>query len=320
MPFQPLSADRVRGALVGAVIGDAFGSPLEGAPASTVAALVNRRAQGSGPWGYTDDATMFIALAESIRDCATVSPVGLLEALSRAYEPARGFGRGMKLALRAFESGTPWRDVAKAAWPEGSQGNGGAVRVGAVALRRWSSVDHLLAAAFTATRVTHSHPEALGAALAQARLLALVLDEPEFLASATATVDRISDDLPGASAPPAMLALVREAVQAATDLDVARICGTSPLARESVPAAHAIFLRSHRTFEEAVTAAARLGGDVDSICALVGCLAGALHGVEGIPARWIAAIAHESPSVADLCALADALVALPPAPFEEEPA
>lgn len=320
MPSQPLSADRVRGALVGAVIGDAFGSPLEGAPASTVAALVDRRAQGTGPWGYTDDATMFLALAESIRDCSTVSPVGLLEALSRTYEPARGFGRGMKLAIRAFESGTPWRDVAKAAWPEGSRGNGGAVRVGAVALRRWSSVDHLLAAASTATRVTHCHPEAIEAALIQARLLALVLDEPECLASATGTIDRISDDLPPAPAPPAMLALVREAMLAVTDLDVARICGTSPLARESVPAAHAIFLRRHRTFEEAVTAAARLGGDVDSICALVGCLAGALHGVDGIPARWLDAIAHESPSVAELCALADALIALPPAPFEEEPA
>ena len=74
MPSQPLSADRVRGALVGAVIGDAFGSPLEGAPASTVAALVDRRAQGTGPWGYTDDATMFLALAESIRDCPQFHP------------------------------------------------------------------------------------------------------------------------------------------------------------------------------------------------------------------------------------------------------
>ena len=69
-------------------------------------------------------ARMFIALAEAIRDTGTVSPTHVLSAFSNRYEPARGFGRGMKLAIRAFENGTHWRDVATAAWPEGSQGNG----------------------------------------------------------------------------------------------------------------------------------------------------------------------------------------------------
>src|SRR4051812_7320872 len=118
MAHRPDLRDRIRGALIGAVIGDAFGSALEGASAGTSAHLVERRAAGSGPWGYTDDAAMFIALAESIRDTGTVSPEHVLGAFVARYEPARGFGRGMKLALRAFENGTHWRDVARAAWPE----------------------------------------------------------------------------------------------------------------------------------------------------------------------------------------------------------
>jgi len=165
--------NRVRGALVGAVVGDAFGAPLEGASAREIRQHVIHRARGSGPWGYTDDAAMFIALAESIRDTGTVAPTRVLQALTARYEPARGFGRGMKLAIRAFESGTDWSRVARAAWPEGSRGNGGAVRVGAVALRRWTGCHDLMSAAELATRVTHAHPEAIAAALLQARLVAV---------------------------------------------------------------------------------------------------------------------------------------------------
>jgi hypothetical protein len=60
---------------VGAVVGDAFGGPLEGSVARDIEGLVQRRATNLGPWRYTDGA-MFIALAESLRDAGTVSPVG----------------------------------------------------------------------------------------------------------------------------------------------------------------------------------------------------------------------------------------------------
>jgi poly(ADP-ribose) glycohydrolase ARH3 len=270
------------------VVGDAFGSALEGAPATTAAALADRRAASTGPWGYTDDGSMFIAVAESIRASGTVSPVGVLEALSRRYEPARGFGRGMKLALRAFENGTPWQDVARAGWPEGSRGNGGAVRVGAVALRRWASTPDLERAATMATRVTHAHPEAVDAALRQAHLVAMAVFEPARFACLIA---------------------------ANAGAAIAGACGTSTFARESVPAAHAAFFRSHTTFQHAVTTAASLGGDVDSICCIVECLAGALHGLSGIPATWLQAIEHESPSVDELCDLADNLLSFEACPY-----
>jgi ADP-ribosylglycohydrolase len=104
-------------------------------------------------------------------------------------------------------------------------------------------------------------------------------------------------------------AKVREAVL--NDVDIASTLGTGPLAGESVLAAQAIFLRSNGSFEVAVVEAAKLGGDVDSICAMVGCLAGALHGFEGIPPGWIRALRGESPSLDELIALADAVHDLP---------
>lgn len=308
--------DRARGALLGAVIGDAFGAPLEGASASSAIALAEKRAQNPRKWGYTDDGSMFIATAESIRETGSVSPEGLLRAFARRYEPARGFGRGMKLAIQAYEAGTHWKDVSQVAWPEGSRGNGGAVRVGALALRRWVTTAHLLAAATVATSVTHAHHEAIEAALLQAGFVGLTLEEPDLLASPAKAIDRVESEVPRTPFVAEVLEKLRESL-ARRSGTVETVFGTSTLARESVPAAIEVFLRSHETYEETVIAAASLGGDVDSICAMVGCLAGALHGLSGIPARWVEAIGHESPSPAAMSLLADDLCGLPPAEFAE---
>lgn len=302
--------DRARGALLGAVLGDALGAPLEGASPAAAARMARRRAERPRHWGYTDDASTFIAVAESIRDAGTIAPVAVLEALAQRYEPARGFGRGMKLALRAFEGGTAWSEVARVAWPEGSRGNGGAVRAGAVALPRWRSTTDLLDAVALATRVTHAHREAIDAARLVARLVALLLDNPEIVASPIAALDRIAEDLGSLE----MLDAVRRVVSDPA-LDIAEVLGTSPLATQSVSAAVAVFLRHPDDFADAVLQAMALGGDTDSIGAIVGCLAGATHGYDALPQAWVQAIAHESPTPAALVELADVLCGLPALAF-----
>ena len=46
-------------------------------------------------------------------------------------------------------------------------------------------------------------------------------------------------------------------------------------------------VRTHRTsFPDAVTTAIDLGGDTDTVAAVTGGLAGALHGIQCIPSRW----------------------------------
>lgn len=309
--------DRRRGVLVGTVIGDAFGNPLEGAPASTLETQLRHRAQQPAPWRYTDDSAMTIALAESLRDTRTIDPLALLTRFRAHYEPARGFGRGMKLAFAALDRGVHWADVAHAAWPEGSRGNGGAVRVGAVALRPWLDFPSLRAAARLATHVTHAHDEAIGAALVQASVVDLILREPALLASPILLLERAASLLGDSLSAVALIEKIKSVVARQPSVtEVAHAFGTSTLAAESVPAALASFLLHHSSFEGAVLHAAALGGDVDSICALVGALAGALHGFSGIPRLWLDALATETPSVRTLCALADDLGSLVPAHFE----
>ena len=173
------SRDRVRGCILGGVIGDAFGAPLEGSSPSELAPLVARRSTRSMPWGYTDDSAMLLACCDALASVGTIEPTSLLQALANRYEPARGFGHGTKIALAAFSSGTPWEACAFAAWPEGSRGNGGAVRIPPVAVVRWGDAQSFDAAVHIATRVTHAHEQAIDFARLHAAAIAVVLDEPE---------------------------------------------------------------------------------------------------------------------------------------------
>ena len=45
-------------------------------------------------------------------------------------------------------------------------------------------------------------------------------------------------------------------------------------------------LRTTSSYEEAVRAAVDLGGDTDTVAAVTGALAGAVHGVGAVPQRW----------------------------------
>jgi poly(ADP-ribose) glycohydrolase ARH3 len=55
----------------------------------------------------------------------------------------------------------------------------------------------------------------------------------------------------------------------------------------AVPAAIHAFLSHPESFREAVTYAVLLGGDTDTIGAMTGAIAGAYHGLQGIPGEWL---------------------------------
>ncbi|HEY9677312.1 MAG TPA: ADP-ribosylglycohydrolase family protein [Drouetiella sp.] len=62
---------------------------------------------------------------------------------------------------------------------------------------------------------------------------------------------------------------------------------------ELVPTAVGIFLIFRDSPEEAICAAARAGGDTDTVATIVGALAGAYHGASKLPERWVTKIAHK---------------------------
>lgn len=62
---------------------------------------------------------------------------------------------------------------------------------------------------------------------------------------------------------------------------------------ELVPTAVGIFLIFRHNPKEAIRAAARCGGDTDTVGIVVGALAGAYHGVKALPSEWTANICHK---------------------------
>lgn len=262
---------------------------------------------------------MVVAVAEALVAAGGAAPTTILDRVAAHYEPARGFGRGMKIAVSAFRSGLPWEEWAFAAWPEGSAGNGGAVRVVAVALPTWASSTALADAAYLTTRATHAHPDAIAMAQLQAYVIQLLLKTP----SLADTPDRLGETIRETFALPPVSIDRLDAVLGALRADVpsdsaALLFGTSPLAVESVPGALWAFLSDHSSFAASVSRAASLGGDVDSICSLAGAIAGAYHGASALPRHWLSKLGHEQPSLDHIRRLSGQLRELDPlSPHED---
>jgi poly(ADP-ribose) glycohydrolase ARH3 len=281
---------RFGGVLLGGFVGDALGYPFEGTPVGALdrlALALARRIAAPRGWGYSDDTEMAIGVAESLVAHAGVAPEELLRSLARDYDPARGYGKGMKLIVRALAEGAPWQSVAATAWPEGSQGNGAAVRVGPIACLYHDDDAALRAAVVAATTITHAHPNAIAWATVLARAVAFLLrlPAPEALRADALLADlRVDDtsrrldtiaDLPCATPSRA---------------EVIEALGHGVLAAESVPLAIYSLLSAPRDFAAIVTHAIAFGGDTDSIGAMAGALAGALFGERAIPGPWVAAL------------------------------
>ena len=84
----------------------------------------------------------------------------------------------------------------------------------------------------------------------------------------------------------------------APDLDYSRpaseipysLANVQPSVNEAIPSAVGVFLIFRHDLEEAICAAARVGGITDSVATVVGALSGAYHGASKIPERWLSAI------------------------------
>jgi poly(ADP-ribose) glycohydrolase ARH3 len=311
--------DRFRGALLGTFCGDALGAAHEGwRPHETAGALDSpaellRRSHGR----YTDDTEMMIALAESLVERGgEVEPAHLARTFLRRYDPSRGYGPGTVRTLNAISRGARW-DAASAATygGGGSYGNGSAMRVAPVGVLFHHDLEALRGAAEAQARVTHAHPLGTAGAALQAAAVALAVraEGPGDLAP-----DRVLDALRtfvgGFKDPSAVEAYLErlEAIEVMLSDSgdppaVARALGTSATCPRSVPAAIYSALVRRGSPGDALVYAVSLGGDTDTIGAMAGAIAGALHGASALPAEWLALLEEGPRGRSHVASLADRL-------------
>lgn len=276
--------DRIRGCLAFAALGDAAGGPFEGRTREEVRErgdpLAGLRA---GQSAVTDDTGQLEALAQAlVEERGELTPDAWRAALRVWFLDSPTAARAGPTTRAALEGGPgPGEGGAAARDVRLGATNGSAMRVAPCGLIHPADPASAMELAWLTSRVTHDSPVALGGAGAIAAGVAVALRPGCGVDDMTAECARAAARADARLAE--RIELAAEEAHAGRDADEAleRIeaaVGTSMLAFESVPAAIGVFAAFGDDPLETVRAGVRIGGDTDTIAAMAGALAGALHG------------------------------------------
>ena len=278
---------RALGAVIGSAVGDALGAPFEFGPEGAFSARFPNPGHGGemcggGGWDpgeATDDTQMAVLVGESLLECGGLD---LPDVFRRFQRWAAAAPKDIGLQTEAvLTSGDPW-DTAAALHFQVNQrasGNGALMRAATSAVhfarhgrettmdaaRRLAALTHGDRAAWEGTAVFHELVR-----------VALAGDDP--LAAIPDTLDAVHPDHRDRYA--TVLAPDWHPDQA-TEFNGA----VWPCLASAVWA-----LRTTSSYEDAVRAAVDLGGDTDTVAAVTGGLAGAVHGIDAVPERWAAVL------------------------------
>lgn len=274
-------ADRFTGCLLGLALGDALGAPHEGGLLErSIWRVIGHTRDGRLRW--TDDTQMSLDLAESLLGANGLSQDDLAARFARSHAWSRGYGPSTARLLRRIRRGEPWAAASRAIHPDGSFGNGAAMRAPVVALFFAADPDKVVAAARGSAEVTHAHPLGIeGAVLIAVATHALLRSRsvPQVVAEVGEQC-RLPDLLGRLRAAAAWLADGAEP----DPRDVAAQLGNGMTAATSCVSALYIGLRHlDRGFDTMMRFVISCGGDVDTLGAMAGALWGARHGAAKLP-------------------------------------
>ena len=304
--------DHVAGCLLGVFTGDALGRPWEGWRPSEGRSGADRVAWlgRSEILRYTDDTQLTIALALALLDDGAIDPEGFARRILEVYEDERGYGAGMRSLVRRWREGMDVAAAVTSVFPEGSFGNGAAMRSAPVALRWPDDPEKRADVARRQAMATHAHPVGIDGALVMTEAVALAairggfgVDEMRQAAEAARTAQM------GEPCGEAAEWVDKWSDGEVTLAEVAEALGNGVTADTSVPAAMWAAATGDRTVE-VMSLALGLGGDADTIAAMAGAIHGAAVGRDGIPHDWIVRFEEGEWGVGRVLELAGQLAAL----------
>ncbi|WUH91889.1 ADP-ribosylglycohydrolase family protein [Streptomyces sp. NBC_00433] len=275
--------ERAVGAVVGSAVGDALGAPFEFGPVGAFSSRFPRDADseemcGGGGWDAgeaTDDTQMAVHLGESLLERGGLD---LPDVFARFRRWAAADPKDIGLQTEdVLTNGRPWDAAAAAHFASNHRaaGNGALMRA--------------------TTSAVHFAPRGRQATMGAARAIsALTHGDPAAWEGTAIFHDLVRVALEGAdpiAAVPSALAHVRpnhrDRYSVVLDANWHPNRATEfngavwPCLGSAVWA-----VRTTTSYEDAVRAAVDLGGDTDTVAAVTGGLAGAVHGFHAIPTRW----------------------------------
>lgn len=267
---HPWLWDRALGSFLGLAIGDALGATVEFMTAREIAAQykIHKEMIGGGwlhlkPGRVTDDTGMALALGSAL----IASGGWNLRAIADSFvawmrsNPV-DIGNACRRGIRRYLS-----DGSLCAPPaEENGGNGAAMRNLPTVFVSLPCEDPLIQRSLEQAHLTHNHPKSDAATVALACMTRRLLLEGE-----QAACNQIASGL----------------VARHPDFNFKPWPGkTSGYIVDTVQTVLDGFFNTG-SFEECLVRVVNRGGDADTAGALAGQLAGALYGVQGIPARWL---------------------------------
>jgi len=280
---MPISlSDRFRGCLLGLACGDAVGTTVEFMPRESFTPVTDMT--GGGPFNlqpgqWTDDTSMALCLAESLLHKGGFYAADQMERYlnwwTSGYLSSTGecfdIGLTVRQALTDFQrNGDPFAGSTD----RYSAGNGSMMRLAPVVLFYFPDTHRIQTFAADSSRTTHAAPEAVECCLVLSEIIANALrgtPKAQMLQVQSSSLVE-----------PKVIAIAQGLYR---EKERADIVG-SGYAVASLEAALWCF---HHTgsYAEAVLAATNLGDDADTTAAIVGQVAGAYYGVQGIPEDWL---------------------------------
>lgn len=262
--------DRFVGSMLGLALGDALGAPHEGGPLGQAAWWLLGLGRGD-LLRWSDDTEMALGLAISLAENRGVDPDRLARQWAENADWRRGYGPGAGKLLARIRNGEDWRSANRAVFPDGSFGNGAAMRAAPLGLFYHKDTEELARATALASSITHAHPLGIEGGVLIARATAMALEgglDLEALRESCREEEFRS-----------RLGIAGEEMDGRA---VKRRLGTGIEAhRSAVTAVHVA--NRFREFGPMMEFVVSMGGDTDTIGAMAGGIFGARHGPGALP-------------------------------------
>jgi ADP-ribosylglycohydrolase len=242
---------------------------------------------------FTDDTQLTIATIGSILKVGDISPAHIARSIASLWKKQAVIGPGgaCSHAATTFLRTGDWTKCGAA---EGQAGNGTAMRTAALGLFFLREPERLPATVADVSRITHQDPRSIAGGMAVAKAAQLLATEP--INDPQPFCQAIAEPIaPYAPAFAGMVSRLPDLIREPPEVAVRVIAWSgmdrpefdtpiiTPFVIPTVLAALWCLLRHLDSWSRAVASAIRLGGDVDTLGAIVGALSGVQQGVHAIP-------------------------------------
>jgi ADP-ribosylglycohydrolase len=293
MEKEITKADRIKGGIIGLLVGDALGVPYEFHPRQEIPPAdeiefepphgFRRAHRGVSPGTYSDDGAQALILLNTLLECGKFEAAHFAKGLGDWYD--EGF---MAVGGEVFDIGIQTADAIRelkrnvppllaGGTDEYSNGNGSLMRVLPLGVWHQGTDLELVADAFDQSAVTHGHLRAkLCCALYCLWARRILQNAEKPFENAVETLYEIF--------PAGTIENIEFETKIFPEEAIYETNGSGYVV-DSLRSAR--WACDHETYEKTVKAAISLGNDTDTTACIAGGIAGLLHGFEAIPKRWV---------------------------------